>query len=160
MILRLHEWETGVGGLGRMGGLHGTIVLVRFWYIYLLARSIGNRGLFIHSQFIDCPAMPRHALQCRNSSARTNDARHRQPQHSSSTTPHLGSWRLIRLRLLQIVVQIDQNSWIVALIRAWKSDQWPRRPAPPACDLDLRAREVKLRFVGLRSHVQRDMLYT
>jgi hypothetical protein len=73
-------------------------------------------------------------------------------------TPHRRPRTHIIPRIRRILSQIHQDPRITTLIRAGQRRQRTRTPAPAARDLDLRATEIKLRFVGLHGHVQRDML--
>ena len=73
--------------------------------------------------------------------------------------PHRWTRRLVCLRCILDLAQVNKNSRVVALVRAWQACQRPRRSVPAVRNRDLRARKVELRFVGLHRHMKCDMLY-
>jgi hypothetical protein len=74
--------------------------------------------------------------------------------------PYSRSRGLVCVWSLSDLVQIDQNTWVRALVGSREGCKGSRRTTSSTADLDLRAGKIELSLVGLRSHVQRNMFDT
>lgn len=92
------------------------------------------------------------------------------------TSPNSRTWRLIRLWVCCILVQVYENPRIVTsatrvsvytyhtqrsylLVSTRHRNKRTRYPVSSSGNLDLRASQVELRFIGLHGHVKCNVLY-